>query len=179
MMKITKPVFSLALAALLFAAGSSSVLAAGERGPAQVPVALSVGVGPNMLFIIDDSGSMRWGFMPDDLVNGGGYYPQSCSRINYGGVSNICALNMGIGVYRPAARLNNSYYNPELVYEPPLKPDGSQYENANFNNAKVNGYDSGSCPTGWGSGIPCINLSNDYRAIMDPYFNSFGNSTTG
>src|SRR5690625_1498955 len=108
MMKATKPVFSLALAVLLFASGASTVLAAGERGPAQVPVALSVGVGPNLLFILDDSGSMRWGYMPDDLANGGNYNPNCSGNIHYGGISNACKSNMGSGFYLASSQLNRS-----------------------------------------------------------------------
>lgn len=168
MMKATKPVFSLALAVLLFASGASTVLAAGERGPAQVPVALSVGVGPNLLFILDDSGSMRWGYMPDDLANGGNYNPNCSGNIHYGGISNACKSNMGSGFYLASSQLNNSYYNPELTYSPPLKPDGNQYPNASFTNAPVNGY-AGACTSGMTSSNPCINLNDNYRAIMSPY----------
>src|SRR5690625_3054596 len=110
-----KPVFSLVLAALLFAAGSSPVQAAGERGPSNLPVATSLGVPPNLLFIIDDSGSMRWGYMPDDLVNGGNFNPSNCWRIDYGGISNTCGGDIGTGYYLASSHLNNSYYNPDLV----------------------------------------------------------------
>lgn len=163
-----KPVFSLVLAALLFAAGSSPVQAAGERGPSNLPVATSLGVPPNLLFIIDDSGSMRWGYMPDDLANGGNYNPNCSGNIHYGGISNACKSNMGSGFYLASSQLNKSYYNPELTYSPPLKPDGTQYPNASFTNAPVNGY-AGACTSGMTSSNPCINLNDNYRAIMSPY----------
>ena len=31
------------------------------------PLETGTSVPPNILFLLDDSGSMRWGFMPDDL----------------------------------------------------------------------------------------------------------------
>src|SRR5690625_6798981 len=75
---------------------------------------------------------------------------------------------MGSGFYLASSQLNNSYYNPELTYSPPLKPDGTQYPNASFTNAPVNGY-AGACTSGMTSSNPCINLNDNYRAIMSPY----------
>src|SRR5690625_7111515 len=75
---------------------------------------------------------MRWGYMPDDLANGGNYNPNCSGNIHYGGISNACKSNMGSGVYLASSQLNNSYHNPQLTYSPPLNPDGNQYPNASF-----------------------------------------------
>ena len=34
----------------------------------QIPLFVIGGVSPNLTFVLDDSGSMTWGFMPDELV---------------------------------------------------------------------------------------------------------------
>ena len=34
---------------------------------ASEPLFVGSSVDPNLMFVLDDSGSMRWGFMPDDL----------------------------------------------------------------------------------------------------------------
>ena len=71
---------------------------------------------PNLMFILDDSGSMSWDYMPDYLGSHGG---------KYGFFSSQC---------------NGSAYNPDITYAPPKKADGTNYPAATFSNAKDNGY---------------------------------------
>lgn len=59
-------------------------------------------VKPNILFILDDSGSMTWDFLPDWAYT----------------TTDALARNAGY---------NSIYYNPSIVYTPPLKYDGSSY----------------------------------------------------
>ena len=64
-------------------------------------------VPPNILLMLDDSGSMAWDFMPD-----------------WGYLSNTSlwgARNAGV---------NGVYYNPTTVYTPPPKADGTSYPNS-------------------------------------------------
>ncbi|WP_041654569.1 pilus assembly protein [Marinobacter nauticus] len=84
----------------------------------QVPLFLKESVDPNLVFIFDDSGSMGWRFMPDDLSGraGNNYYYSS--------------------------HVNKIYYDPSVTYTPPYKPDGSsRYPNSSYTNAWVNGFD--------------------------------------
>lgn len=78
-------------------------------------------VKPNLLFILDDSGSMGWDFMPDEV--------NSLQSDAYGRRSYQC---------------NGVAYDPSFAYVPPLKSDGTSYANASFTAALSDGYDTGS-----------------------------------
>lgn len=152
---------------------------AGVLSPAQVqalniaesPLFVTTAIKPNVQFVIDDSGSMRWGFMPDELVFD---YDQGdrreCTKIDYAGVKDTCGSTIGDDLYLASSYLNPSYFDPGKIYEPPVKADGKPYPPATFDAAKVNGYNEASC----GPENPCIDLSNNYRAIMDDYYHGFG-----
>lgn len=73
-------------------------------------------VAPNLMFMLDDSGSMDWDFMPDTAKNFSG---------NYGFESSHC---------------NGVYYNPNITYTPPVDSTGASYANASFTNAWNTGY---------------------------------------
>lgn len=77
---------------------------------------------PNLLFILDDSGSMSSDYMPDDMNSTG----------TYG--------------YR-AAQCNGLAYDPSITYTPPIKYDGTSYGNASFTAARSDGYDTSSSST--------------------------------
>jgi type IV pilus assembly protein PilY1 len=81
---------------------------------------LSKTVAPNVLFILDDSGSMDYEYMPDDVNSN---RTRNCYR-NYG--------------------YNTIYFNPAAEYPPPVDANGTPYANANFNAARRNGFDAGS-----------------------------------
>jgi type IV pilus assembly protein PilY1 len=110
---------------------------------AQSPLILSESVAPNMIFTLDDSGSMRYARVPDTPI------ADSNSR------------RIKSGYYNPL------YYNPTVTYPIPIKynDDGSrastQY-NTSFATAYKNGFN-----TGKGS----VNLSTKYRVTWtyDPY----------
>ena len=85
----------------------------------------NVAAKPNLLFILDDSGSMDWDYMPDDIGN---------SRYS----SYVGALS---------AQCNGVAFDPALAYDPPLKADGTSYPNASFTAALDDGFDAGSAKT--------------------------------
>ncbi|MCL7945875.1 PilC/PilY family type IV pilus protein [Marinobacter sp. ATCH36] len=124
----------------------------------QKPLSAGGGVDPNLMFILDDSGSMRWGFMPDELM-GGRNLGDCPSYVSYGG-DGYCAMNVGNRSPLLSPTFNKLYYNPNVTYAPPLDEDG-QYPDADFYNAPINGFDSGSAR---------LNLDTSYRAIMDDYY---------
>ncbi len=84
------------------------------------PLYLGSGVEPNVVYIIDDSGSM-----------GISYIGASCSGDRDTKRST-------------ASKFNTLYYNPTVTYTPPLDDTGTSLANSDFTNAKTNGYDSGS-----------------------------------
>lgn len=75
---------------------------------------------PNLLVILDDSGSMDWEYMPDDANYASGRF----------------------GLFSP--QCNGVAYDPNIKYAPPLQPNGTTYPNATFTNAWTNGFESGS-----------------------------------
>lgn len=79
---------------------------------------ISSKIKPNIMFILDDSSSMAWSFMGDDVVdknyqNTVGYRSSLCNKI---------------------------YYNPNIKYTVPVMSDGSAYAVQNFNSALYDGY---------------------------------------
>ncbi|NHQ85721.1 PQQ-binding-like beta-propeller repeat protein [Iodobacter sp. HSC-16F04] len=85
---------------------------------------LSVGdIKPNVMFIIDDSGSMAWSFMPDSVINW---------RNNVGYHNAYC---------------NGVYYNPKTTYLAPKNANGTDMPNASFTAAWYDGFSSGSTRT--------------------------------
>jgi hypothetical protein len=95
---------------------------------ANVPLqsATTSSVKPNVMFMLDDSGSMDWDYMPDDSKNFSGKYGFNSSHCN--------------GVY----------YNPNITYTPPVDatgksfgdPTSASYVNNSFTAAYVDGYDT-------------------------------------
>lgn len=93
-------------------------------------------VKPNVMFILDDSGSMAWDYLPD-VANFQKPYTQrecdwrgrNCVDVyysgEYGARSNHC---------------NGMYYNPAVTYKPPVKADGTSYPNADFSEAWTDGF---------------------------------------
>lgn len=134
--------------------------------PSQVPLSLGGQVEPNIMFLLDDSGSMRWGFMPDDLKpsylerSGNWYEGAECGgKGNYAGNDlNFCPKDGHR--YLASSHLNKTYYDPSVTYLPPIKSDGSRYSDAAFSSALVDGY----------SGGLSVDLSSDYMAIMDDFY---------
>ena len=87
---------------------------------------LTVVAKPNLLFVLDASGSMAWSFMPDDMGDSSqtndtpndtwyGYYSSQCNGV----------------AFDPS---------PTVKYLPPLKYDGTSYPNATFTAAWDDGY---------------------------------------
>lgn len=80
----------------------------------------SVVAKPNIMFILDNSGSMRRDFMPDNLGDGDDGYT---GKYGYW-----------------AAHCNGVAFDPTYTYSPPVKPDGTSYADVSFANAISDGY---------------------------------------
>ncbi|RMG35293.1 MAG: pilus assembly protein PilY [Gammaproteobacteria bacterium] len=82
------------------------------------PVPLYIGgtVEPNIMFTLDDSGSMYWSWMPENII-----LEYDTRRAK-------------------AADYNTLYYNPWVTYEPPVDAVGNSLGNATFNAAWNDGY---------------------------------------
>ncbi|ALZ00929.1 PilC/PilY family type IV pilus protein [Pseudomonas aeruginosa] len=117
---------------ILFASDS---YAATALNVSQQPLFLTQGVAPNLLFTLDDSGSMAWAYVPDGISGNSGRAGRSSDY-------------------------NALYYNPDYAYQVPKKLtlSGDQiivsdYPVPRFTAAWQDGYAQGST----------TNLSNNYR----------------
>ncbi|KKO48441.1 hypothetical protein VT06_11885 [Arsukibacterium sp. MJ3] len=118
--------------------GASIAHAATTLAIPQVPLQTGSDVPPNILFMLDDSGSMAWSYMPDDI-------------------SGICndGTNAANRARGRSPNVNKAYFDPAITYQPPLAADGTPYTPSDFTSAKTNGYDSSS---------GTVNLRTNYRA---------------
>lgn len=122
--------FAGALPLAMIIAGFSSAFAA-SVSISDAPMANGTGtqIKPNLMFVLDDSGSMRNTFIPDLVEN---FASSTASERRYGYVSAAC---------------NGVYYNPSITYKPPVKADGTSYPAASFVAAKLDGFDASATAT--------------------------------
>lgn len=119
------------LSALIGAMFASPVVRADSTDISNTPLANTsdIAAKPNMMLVIDDSGSMAWSFMPDDLGQSSqGQTASDATALNrYGGLSAQC---------------NGVAYNPNFDYRNnlPLQSDGTPYPHASFSAAMDDGY---------------------------------------
>lgn len=113
------------------------VFAGAEAAPlnlSRLPPEINASLPPNILVTLDDSGSMGWGFMPDSA----NYAASNCRRYN--------------------SDFNRIYFNPNVTYDPPVRPDGTQYPQSNFRDAWIDGFSQG---------LGTRDLRDDYAASGD------------
>ena len=129
------------------AAIAALLLTLGLGGPVQssvdiadTPLFLTISVEPNILFIIDDSGSMQWETMPDELTNMfnvsccGNYMMWVYPRVDglHGGgdygnafrVPSFASTSIMGRAFR-SHQINTMYYNPAVTYRPWSNADDS------------------------------------------------------
>lgn len=127
----------------------------------------SVDIKPNIMLILDDSGSMGWSHMPDFV---------RFQATKYGYKSSQC---------------NSVYYNPNITYTPPVKADGTSYPNASFTSAPYNGfsgtssnvnlstsfraYDTTTC---WYPGTPYCDSGTGRDASQQAYYYKYSGTET-
>ncbi|MGH8235172.1 MAG: PilC/PilY family type IV pilus protein, partial [Rhodanobacteraceae bacterium] len=75
----------------------------------------TVAVPPNIMLMLDDSGSMQWNFMPDICYLDG---------VTCNGSGNVTAKNNDALI---DASNNGLYYDPTVTYTPPPQADGTAY----------------------------------------------------
>lgn len=97
------------------------------------PLYLTSAVEPNIMFVLDDSGSMQWEAMPDDITYFAYLYPRPSGL--YGGTdySNNVPDFDPANIYNALMRSpynNKVYYNPAVTYTPWMQADGTSWGNA-------------------------------------------------
>ncbi|MDX9873421.1 MAG: PilC/PilY family type IV pilus protein [Spongiibacteraceae bacterium] len=141
---------SLRFACAIAAAGMFSLA---EAQVAQAPLSLTEGVPPNMIFTLDDSGSMRWAFAPDE---------QSSAHATRRAKSSA---------------FNPMYFDPTVTYVAPkiINSSGNEEQlSTSFTAAYHNGFDTGRSST---------DLSSNYKVtwtynLTDSFPTSYGYSST-
>lgn len=144
--------FSTFISAALLGASTCAFSATADIANAPLASASSTVVKPNIMFILDDSGSMGWEFLPDSVNSNNGSY---CYR-NY--------------------KYNGVYYNPNFTYSPPVYADGTSYPAASYNAARTNGFDTASSTTNLNTQFTA---GNDGSGAQAYYYNYTGTTSSG
>ena len=131
---------------------------------ADIPVTFGVNVPPNVIVSFDDSLSMMWGYMPDEIWfdQASGFDPADYHATK-------------------SSYYNKIYYDPNITYKPPMNAAGVEYPDADFNDIDVSFFgengrrvdleddldtnDSGS-----------INLVSEFRPLWNMYANDDNHS---
>lgn len=111
----------------------------------QVPIFLGGSVEPNIMFTLDDSGSMHWEMMPDSITYFAYTYPREAGIYGAGDYGNYVPdfkANNPYAVLSRSSSHNVIYYNPAITYLPWADPDGNLYPDALKTCAPHNPYDT-------------------------------------
>lgn len=130
---------------------ANSALAAVEI--ADIPLVVSPTIEPNIMFVLDDSGSMHFEFMPEENDAGADYkpyvYPQPLGVYGGGDYAISCGGERRYyvpsfqddnfhNVWLRSSHNNKVYYDPNIDYKPWANSDGSLMANADPANALYN-----------------------------------------
>lgn len=144
-----RPVKLAFVASVLF--GSAAANAAIEI--ASTPLQTGSSVPPNIMFIIDDSGSMHFELLPDEAILQEARYvfPRADNVYGPSDYNNrVPTVQDGqpYNAFSRSAQMNKSYYDPSVTYKPWVNADGTTMANATPACAWHNPMETGSCPSG-------------------------------
>ncbi|WP_269619502.1 pilus assembly protein [Zhongshania sp. BJYM1] len=102
----------------------------------QKPLFLTQAAEPNVMYILDDSGSMQFELMPDSIIYSSARYifPRADGVYKGNDYSNYVPTvdaNSGFNARSRSPQINSVYYNPGTTYSPWIKADGTLYPDAN------------------------------------------------
>ena len=106
-----------------------------------VPLQTGSDVPANILFLIDDSGSMNFEFMPDALHYGWSA-PQRCTATNWWG-NCTATTRTGEDVTYPwyySSKVNTAYYDPNVTYKIPPNSSGTLLTAPGYTAAWMDGF---------------------------------------
>jgi type IV pilus assembly protein PilY1 len=95
----------------------------------QVPIAIRDAVAPNIVLLADDSGSMSWNFMPDSLSQCYGTPSDPTTNLNGNG-----------SLFCRSSAINKIFYNPDVIYVPPVNAAGTSLGDADVTAAWYDGF---------------------------------------
>ncbi len=118
-------------------------------------------VKPNVLLVLDNSGSMDWDHMPDDSSDGGS------------------SVTFSYGYYGlRSSQCNQVYYDPTDSYLPPLYADGTSYPDATFTAALSNGFNSGSGTVNLNTSFQASQSLNGDSVNQSAYYYAYSGTQT-
>lgn len=109
-------------------------------------------VRPNLMFLLDDSGSMAWDYLPD-YVNDSNKCKRYCTNSS---CSSSTTCQAGDPPYYSSA-FNGVFYNAQITYKPGVNYDGTSKANQSATAAMIDAYDSSS---------GTINLTTNFPEIV-------------
>ncbi|WP_421228298.1 pilus assembly protein [Aeromonas enteropelogenes] len=114
---------------------------------AQVPLYLGTRADPNIMFTLDDSGSMHFEIMPESLIeNDANYVYPRASQVyggrDYNNRTVTFAVDNDRNAYIRSSHNNKLYYNPQLTYRPWPRADGSLMDNVSITCAPHNPFNT-------------------------------------
>ena len=113
---------ALALAVAVFAPANAGLIIP------ETPLVTGSQVPPNIMFILDDSGSMAWNTMPGASSNWQ-------NEFAYSGTVNDAIRYM-------SSNINKLWYNPNVTYTPGTQADGNSYPSMTLTTLRDDGYQS-------------------------------------
>ena len=145
-----KPLQSLWLIPLSALVTGQAAAALTDLASAPLITSSTISVLPNLMFVLDDSGSMSWTHMPDVVADFAG--------TTSGGTCSTTSLTGACKFGYRSSQCNEVYYDPTLIYSPPVDASGAVYPNASFTAAWKNGYQTSA---------GTVNLSTSFYAFGD------------
>lgn len=153
-MNAFKTKLKLSLLSCVIAGGSfCSTQAWSALSISDTPLFMGIQADPNIMFILDDSGSMHFEFMPNEIgenvysettlfphppyIWGDSTYGWSCGGDRYFDTPNFEDDNAYNLIWR-SSHFNKLFYDPDITYEPWYKADGTQWPDADPTNAYYN-----------------------------------------
>lgn len=96
------------------------------------PLQTQTSAEPNVMMILDDSGSMHWEALPDDNVYVYYMFPRAANVYGSSDYDNLTVDSDTNNKYARFLRSSNNkiYYNPAILYKPWSNPDGTLMPNA-------------------------------------------------
>lgn len=156
---INKPIQSALITCVLSCSAISAGPAFATIAIADRPLFLGIDADPNIMFILDDSGSMHFEFMPSSLADSlwfnpyttpqpGGVYGGGDYRLsNCGGDRNYAVPTFedsnAFNLVLRSPQFNGVYYNPDITYQPWYNADGTLMPDANPRSALFNPTNAG------------------------------------
>lgn len=115
---LTRYLAGISICAVAILAADSAQAAITDIGNAPLVSATTGDVLPNLMYILDDSGSMASDFMPDFVVDS-----DKCKTTGTSGTFSA-SCSIGDPPYM-TSQFNSLYYNPLIAYLPPVNADGT------------------------------------------------------